>query len=149
MLSVKIRFDATGDVTVNVSDAASPITVLPVMVKSAAEIDPVSDGDEIVGPVRVLFVSVSVPANVANVPVVGSVTLVAPVVVRVSAFAPDVVNAAAVVKFPARETVYPPTDNYAIFVAPSRTLVPSQKRNIVLPFGIAIPVPLDVLSVAA
>jgi hypothetical protein len=80
---------------------------------------------------------------------VGSVTLVAPVVVRVSAFAPAVVNAAAVVKFPARETVYPPTDSDSMFVAPSTTFVPSQKRSIVLPFGIAIPVPPDVLSVAA
>ena len=90
---------------------ASPIVVLPEIVKSVAEIEPVNVGDEIVGPVRVLFVRVSVPASVASVPVVGKVTLVAPVVVRVSAFAPAVVNAAAVVKVPARETVYPPTDS--------------------------------------
>jgi hypothetical protein len=123
--------------------------VLPEIVTSVAVIEPVSVGDVIVGPVNVLLVNVSVPARVANVPVVGKVTLVAPVVVNVSAFAPAVVNAAAVVKVPARETVYPPTDSDSIFVAPSTTLVPSQKRNIVLPFGIAIPEPLAVLSVAA
>jgi hypothetical protein len=37
----------------------------------------------IVGLVKVLFVSVSVPARVASVPVVGSVTFVAAVVVSV------------------------------------------------------------------
>lgn len=40
----------------------------------------------------VLLVNVSVPDNVANVPVVGTVTLVLPVVVNVSELAPDVAN---------------------------------------------------------
>ena len=40
--------------------------------------------------VIVLLVNASVPASVATVPVVGSVTLVAPVEVRVIEFAPDV-----------------------------------------------------------
>ena len=43
--------------------------------------------------------SVSDPANVASVPVVGRVTFVAPVVVSVKADAPDVI------KFPPRVTV--------------------------------------------
>jgi hypothetical protein len=46
----------------------------------------------IVGVVRVLLVKVSDPARVASVPVVGSVTLVVPVVVNVSANAPEVVR---------------------------------------------------------
>jgi len=54
-----------------------------------------------VKPLIVLFVSASEPARVANVPVVGSVTFVAPVVVNVKEFAPEVVNAAAVVSVPA------------------------------------------------
>lgn len=40
----------------------------------------------------VLLVNVSEPANVAKVPVVGTVTLVLPVVVKVSELAPDVAN---------------------------------------------------------
>ena len=46
----------------------------------------------IVGDVNVLFVNVSVPARVARVPEVGSVTLVAPVTVNVVANAPLVVR---------------------------------------------------------
>lgn len=49
--------------------------------------------------VNVLFVNVSVPAKVANVPVVGNVTFVVPVVVNVNGFAPLVVNASANVTF--------------------------------------------------
>jgi hypothetical protein len=45
-----------------------------------------------VGAVNVLFVRVSVPVNVANVPAVGKVTLVAPVEVKVVAKAPEVAN---------------------------------------------------------
>ena len=54
-----------------------------------------------VGAVNVLFVMVSVPANVASVPVVGKVTLVAAVVVNVVAKAP------AWVKLPAVDKVVP------------------------------------------
>ena len=62
---------------------------------------------EIVGEVKVLLVKDSIPASVASVPVVGSVTLVAAVVVKVSALAPEVVNAAAVVKVPPKSIVVP------------------------------------------
>jgi len=48
-----------------------------------------------VGAVRVLFVRVSTPANVAKVPAVGSVTLVRPVEVKVVAKAPAVANVVA------------------------------------------------------
>ena len=46
----------------------------------------------IIGLVKVLLVNVSVPARVANVPLVGSVTLVVDVVVKVVANAPEVVK---------------------------------------------------------
>ena len=45
-----------------------------------------------VGLVRVLLVNVSVPASVANVPLIGSVTLLAAVVVNVRAKAPFVAS---------------------------------------------------------
>ena len=48
----------------------------------------------IVGLVSVLFVKVSDPARVAKVPVVGSVTLVAAVLVSVSEYAPEVTKLA-------------------------------------------------------
>ena len=47
-----------------------------------------------VGLVSVLLVNASEPAKVANVPVVGNVTLVAAVAVRVSEYAPDVARVA-------------------------------------------------------
>ena len=47
---------------------------------------------EIIGVVRVLLVKVSVPAKVANVPVVGSVTPVTPETVNVVAKDPEIVN---------------------------------------------------------
>ena len=43
------------------------------------------------GLVNVLFVNVSIPVRVANVPVVGNVTPVAPVIVNVNAKPPTVV----------------------------------------------------------
>jgi hypothetical protein len=49
---------------------------------------------DMIGVVNVLFVNVSVPAKVANVPVVGNVMLVAAVVVNVEAKPPDITNAA-------------------------------------------------------
>jgi hypothetical protein len=59
-------------------------------------------GVVIVGFVSVLLVKVSVPANVARVPVVGRVTFVAPVEVKVVAKAP------AVTKFPPKVIVLVP-----------------------------------------
>jgi hypothetical protein len=55
-----------------------------------------------VGLVNVLFVNVSVPAHVAKVPVVGSVTVVVPVEVRVVGKAPEVT------KFPPKVIVLEP-----------------------------------------
>ena len=56
-------------------------------------------------PLIVLFVRVSAPANVASVPVVGKVTFVPPVVVNVSANAPEIVKDPAVDTFPPRVVV--------------------------------------------
>ena len=57
-----------------------------------ALVESVSSGVLIVGLVKVLLVNVSDPARVASVPVEGRVMLVDPVVVRVTALAPDVVK---------------------------------------------------------
>ena len=51
---------------------------------------------DIIGLVNVLLVNVSVPANVANVPVVGNVILVAAVLVNVEAKPPDITKEALV-----------------------------------------------------
>ena len=51
---------------------------------------------DMIGVVNVLFVNVSVPAKVANVPVVGNVMLVAAVVVNVEAKPPDITKEALV-----------------------------------------------------
>ena len=56
-------------------------------------------------PEMVLLVSVSAPARVASVPVVGKVTFVAPVAVNVSAKAPEVVKEPAVDTFPPKVVV--------------------------------------------
>ena len=51
---------------------------------------------DMMGVVNVLFVNVSVPANVASVPVVGNVIFVAAVLVNVEAKPPDITNEALV-----------------------------------------------------
>ena len=65
---------------------------------------------DIIGVVNVLFVNVSVPANVANVPVVGNVIFVAPVEVNVEAKPPDITNEALVgiVNVPALPVIVKP-----------------------------------------
>ena len=80
-------------------------------------------------------------------PVVGSVTLVEPVVVRVSAFAPEVVKAPAVVIAPPMERACPSAFNELMFVTACCTFVPSQNTNMVSPLGIATPVLLEVFIV--
>ena len=70
---------------------------------------------DMIGVVNVLLVNVSVPFNVANVPVVGNVISVAAVLVIVEAKAPDIANVALVgiVNVPA----LPLIDNPLIVVA--------------------------------
>ena len=68
---------------------------------------PVKEGDEIVGDTIVLFVKVSVPANVAIVPVVGKVIFVKPVLVKVVLKLPAVVKSLAVKIFPPSVIVLP------------------------------------------
>src|SRR3989338_2207222 len=71
------------------------------------------------GWVRVLLVKVSVPASVERVPVVGSVTSVAPVVVKVRELLPEVMNALARVRLPARFTVRAASFNVRVKVLPA------------------------------
>jgi hypothetical protein len=68
---------------------------------------PVSDGDVNSGLVNVLLVKVSVPANVAKVPVVGRVIFVAALLVKVVENAPAVVNELAVIILPPSVIVFP------------------------------------------
>src|SRR5690348_7539513 len=82
-------------VTVNCLDTVPPETENP----SAPEVRD--------SPLTVLFVKLSFPARVDRVPEVGRVTLVPAVVVRVKAFAPEVVKEEAVVSAPPREVVCP------------------------------------------
>ena len=96
-----------------------------------------------------LFVSVSVPAKVANVPVVGSVTDVVLVAVNVMPKAPTVVNALAKVALPPKDSVYPPIVKELRLVMASTTLVPLQYNAIVLPLGTEIPAPDSVFNVKA
>ena len=70
-----------------VRSAAVPVILVPTRTVGVPRFGVVSTGE-----VSVLFVKVSVPANVASVPVVGSVTPVAPVVVKVVANAPLVIR---------------------------------------------------------
>jgi len=58
-------------------------------------------------PLIVLFVNPSLPDSVARVPVTGNVTLVAPVVVRVRSFSPEVVNDPPVTILPPSVIVIP------------------------------------------
>ena len=57
----------------------------------------------------VLFVKDSVPDKVANVPVVGNVTFVTPVLDNVVLKLPDVEKSEAVVNPPPNVTAFPPT----------------------------------------
>ena len=57
----------------------------------------------------VLFVKDSVPDKVANVPEVGKVTFVTPVLVNVVLKLPDVEKSEAVVNPPPNVTAFPPT----------------------------------------
>ena len=71
------------------------VTILEPTVKYVARAFP-KVGVVNVGEVNVLFVNVSVPANVASVPVVGNVIFVAAVLVNVEAKPPDIANEALV-----------------------------------------------------
>jgi len=86
---VTVLFDPFMVLLVSVSVVALPTNV-SVLVGSVNV--PVLLMLEIIGVVSVLLVKVSVPANVANVPVVGNVTLVVPVSVLVYAKLPEPVT---------------------------------------------------------
>src|SRR5574343_136653 len=105
-------------------------------------------GKLITGDVNVLLVKVSVPASVANVPVVGKVTLVAPVDVKVVGKAPAVEKASAVEILPPSVIVFPVLSMPVPLFAPGRIPVTSVLRGIcVINEGVVVdhllyPVPL-------
>ena len=90
---------------------------------------PVNEGEEIVGDTIVLFVKVSVPANVAIVPVVGKVTLVVPILVNVVLKLPAVVKSFAVNILPPKVIVlFPlltPVPPYVPPIAWDKSTLPS------------------------
>lgn len=72
-----------------VPSSVPPLISIVVTVPRLAQVAPEAVGEPpMVGEVRVLLVRVSLPAKVARVPVVGRVTFVAPVVVKVRLCAP-------------------------------------------------------------
>ena len=68
---------------------------------------PVKEGDDIIGDTIVLNVNVSVPPKVANVPVVGKVTVVGAVLTNVVLKLPEVAKSLAVVILPPSVIVLP------------------------------------------
>ena len=82
-----------------------PAALLPGVVAVGV---PVKEGDEIVGDSIVLFFKVSEPSKVARTPVVGKVTFVVPILVKVVLNVPAVVNALAVVILPPKLIVLVP-----------------------------------------
>ena len=93
---------ATGNVPVTPVDKGNPDALVNIPDAGVPKFGLVK-----VGLVNVLLVKVSVPAKVANVPVVGSVTFVAAVEVRVVAKAPEVVKLLAVDILPPKVIVFP------------------------------------------
>jgi hypothetical protein len=81
----------------NVSVAAGNVNVPDAVAEACTEVLPLEDPAKLIPVLAiVLLVKVSVPDNVDNVPVVGSVMLVVPVLAIVTAFAPLKVNDAPV-----------------------------------------------------
>jgi hypothetical protein len=103
-------------------EAKSPVPATAI-VRSSSEAVVISvDAPEKVKPVdpMVLLVNVSVPAKVAKVPLVGNVTLVAPLDVKVIAEAPEVAKLPAKVKVPVVQVGAPaPPDNKACPAVPT------------------------------
>ena len=100
-----------------------------------------------VGAVNVLFVNVSVPAKVANVPEVGNVILVAPVVVNVEVNPPTIANVAfvGIVNVPA----LPVIDNPFIDVAVATPNVGVVKVGEVNVLFVKVSLPANVANVPA
>ncbi len=80
-LNVRMRCEFSPESEASTSSLTLPVSLMP---RATAVL--------MLGAVSVLLVSVSMPVNVARVPVVGSVTFVAPVAVSVVANAPEVMR---------------------------------------------------------
>jgi hypothetical protein len=133
---------ATGRVPVTPVVRGSPVQLVKVPEEGVPKTGVVSVGLFSVGLVSVLLVSVSVPAKVANVPVVGRVTVVVLVAVRVVANAPEVVRLPpSVIVLPVLATPVPPfapsstpeTSDVLMSIASQLVFVPSDLRY--LPFA--------------
>ena len=92
------KVDPSANVKVDPVAGCVKVTLLMVVAVAAPRVGVVIVGEFNVAVVNVLLVNVSAPANVAKVPVVGKVTDVAPVAVRVCENAPLKVTLAAVAK---------------------------------------------------
>lgn len=127
--------------------ATGSVPVTPVVIGRPVQLVNVPDagvpntGAVIVGLVNVLLVSVSDPANVASVPVVGSVILVVLVAASVTLYAPDVTRfPPRVIVFPVLATPVPPfapsktpdTSDVLMSIASQLVLVPSDLRYLPL-----------------
>jgi predicted amidohydrolase len=95
----------------------------PVALVNVPDVGVPNTGAVIIGLVKVLLVKVSVPSNVAKVPVVGKVTEVAAVVVNVVAKAPEVV------KFPPKVIVFPELSTPVPPLAPGKIPVTPEVRG--------------------
>ena len=93
---------ATGNVPVTPEDKGNPVAFVKVPDAGVPKI-----GAENVALVNVLLVKVSVPVRVAKVPVVGKVSEVVAVEVKVVAKAPKVVKSPAIEILPPRVIVFP------------------------------------------
>ena len=100
-----------------------------------------------VGEVNVLFVNVSVPANVANVPVVGNVISVAAVLVKVEAKPPAIANVAfvGIVNVPSLPVIDNPFIDVAL-ATPNVGVVKVGEVNVLL---VNVSVPAKVANVPA
>ena len=93
------------------------------------------------------MVSVSVPAKVANVPVVGNVTFVDAVVVNVKAFAPEVVRFAARSILPANFTVRAELITSIVSVLPAVNAVELTAANVTSNAALVSLIPKLVIAV--
>ena len=100
-----------------------------------------------VGEVNVLFVNVSIPAKVANVPEVGNVILVVPVVVNVEVKPPTIANVAfvGIVNVPALPVIDSPFIDVAV-ATPNEGVVKVGDVNVLF---VNVSVPAKVANVPA
>ena len=106
-LTPPILFDEV--VILELTKAAVATSVPFALSKGVVDVGvPVKEGDEMIGDTIVFEVKVSVPDKVARIPVVGKVTFVSPILVKVVLKLPAVAKALAVVILPPKLIVFVP-----------------------------------------